>query len=862
MELAVAFTPSVSVTRPRHNLPVPLTSLVGREREYNALINHFVDSTYRLITITGVGGVGKTRLAIEAARAVAPVGNRISPFSDGVFLVSLALLTDQSSLEDALAATIAATLGLILSGPDPVRVQVRNFLSEKSILLVLDNLEQLISGAPLVAWLLETAPRLRILATSRVPLGVRGEWVMALDGLGYPPSDSIETPDPAEYGAIDLFLRIVQASAPGMTFGGSDIAAIARICRMVGGLPLGIELAASWARFMSCREIADEIAHSLDFLSTAGPDVPDRHQSMRAVFSSSWVLLTEAEQRAVRRLAIFVGSFTRVAAADVCEITLPMLATLVSKSLVRRLVGAEGAETRYTLPESLRPYAAHELGASREGQALADRHADYYLAELAAYTEDLRGPRQPEALAALTAEIAQIRSAWRQVVARGDAERIGRAADALFHIYNMRSWFAEGADAFGAARTALTTGAELHAVVRVIWGRLLAREGWFIFHLGRQQEARMLLERSLHSLRDGGAPTDLIWSLNYLGAVCGYLGDFAATERLCRESLVLAEQHGDLYGRVIGLSVLCQTAYDQGDYASARIWGEESLAMERRIGSVWSMAYSLANLGKVAAALGDNQRAQQVFMQALEIRRSLGDSRGAAICLNRMGVASAKLGNLRDAFDRYRESLALFREIGNRWGIASALLNLGHLAFERRVDRAAARLFGEALALALETDSKPQVEVAMKAIIQLVERSGDWAPADRALVRGTTTIAAPLETDTALNWASFYGAMLLDQAFTEIAIALAQPDSQVALPSQPATHGVSIPAGLTTRELEVLQLVAAGLTDAQVAERLIISRRTVNAHLGSIYSKIGVNSRSAATRFAIEHGLTTINLNG
>jgi predicted ATPase/DNA-binding CsgD family transcriptional regulator len=829
----------------RHNLPTPLTPLIGRTAELDTLRNRLADPTCRLITVTGVGGVGKTRLAIEVAHRFLQEHSTQEAPIDGVFIVTLAALADQPTVADAFASTIGSALGLAFSGPDPTPVQLQNYLSQRSALLVLDNIEHLLAGVSLIERLLERAPRLQIVTTSRVQLGLRGEWVIALEGLAAPPEGQESLLDPIRYPAVELFLRTAQAYAPDIGLQSDNIAAVGRICRMVEGLPMGIELAASWSRFMSAREIADEIAQSFDFLSASGGEAGERHQSMRAVFLSSWELLTEAEQRSLRRLAIFSGSFTRAAAIAVTDTNLPQLASLVSKSLVRRL--AESAETRYILPETLRPYASYELERSGEAQEIAGRHSDFYLQLLAERTRELIGPHQPAALAGLSAEIAQIRVAWRSATVRGDTNGIMRAANGLFHIYYMRSWFAEGADMFGAARAALAPLNTGSKTSRLAWARLVVREGWFIFLMGRQRGARSMLEQSLAELRQGAEQADIIWALNYLGAICSYLGDNETTDQLGREALELADSAGDIYGRVVALSVLCQSAYEAGDYAQARLWGEQSLEIERQLSSPWSIAFSLTNLGKIACAQRDYAQAQPLFAQALDIRTVLGDTRGAAICLSRMGDASLGMGDRRLAAERYRDSLRLFQEIGNRWGIAVTLTDLARLGIDTQVEQAAARLLGEALALAIEIGAQPQIAAATEAISRIATH------ARRGMERSLP--AAGQENPALLAaWAEAYGAAPLEEALATIAAAVQRlytPGMQpIAQPRSEASH-----ASLTSREVEVLQLVAAGLTDAQVADKLVISRRTVNAHLTSIYSKIGLNTRSAATRYALEHGL-------
>ncbi|NJO54433.1 MAG: tetratricopeptide repeat protein, partial [Bacteroidales bacterium] len=330
------------------------------------------------------------------------------------------------------------------------------------------------------------------------------------------------------------------------------------------------------------------------------------------------------------------------------------------------------------LLEPLRQYAAEQLEGSGETGEVTRRFATYYLALLAARTEDLRGSQQQAALDELSAEITHIRGAWRWAVAHMDADAITPAIDSMFHFYDMRSWFGEGIAAF----TALSQATSAHGADRqtaLTHGMALARQGWFTFHLGRQTEAKALLEQSLDVLRAHTAHTELVFSLNYLAAVCQYLGEYARSRALGRESLAITEAVGDQYGRAVMSNILGQVAYECGDYDAARTWSQQSLAIEEQIGNRWSMAYSLTNLGKVAYAQGAYTDARALVSQSLAIREAMRDTRGVAICLNRLGEIAVALHEPAEAGMRYAQSLALSYEIGNRWGSAASLIHLAQL---------------------------------------------------------------------------------------------------------------------------------------------------------------------------------------
>ncbi|HEU5100615.1 MAG TPA: tetratricopeptide repeat protein [Roseiflexaceae bacterium] len=861
-----------ATTRPLHNLPAALTPFIGRDAERAQVIARLRQQSTRLLTITGAGGVGKTRLAMEAAQALIPRSGVDTPFIHGVYLAPLATLGEHETPGDVLAATLVSALGMPLSGSEPPAAQVIQFLRQKAMLLLVDNLEHVSGSAAFISSLLQASPALTVVVTSRQRLNMRGEQVIELAGLPFPAAgQALEPEGLANYEAIQLFVQSAQALQPDFALNAETAPAVARICRLVEGLPLCIELAAAWIRVLSCDEIAQEIGRNLDFLTSTMQDLPARQRSLRAVFDYSWNLLSPPEQQALRQLAIFRGSFTREAATAVLrtestglrDASLPsvlspqsselltLLAMLVDKSLVRRATN-EGLP-RYEILELLRQYLAEQLARAGEADVVAARHSAYYCAWMGARTAELRGEQQGAALAAIGEEVEQIRAAWRCAVANGDSAALGAAADSLFHFYDMRSWFHEGAEAFGAASQSLADRQD--PADQLIYGKLVARLAWFTFYLGSQAEAKTLFEQSLAILHLLDARAEQVFTLNYLAAVCSYLGDYARTRALCRESLAIAESLGDHYGRAIACNILGQTAYECGDYTEAQAWSQRSFALEQQIGNGWSMAFSLTNLGKVAYALGEYSEARWFFEQSLQTRVALGDTRGMAISHNRLGDAAIALGDPAEAGRRYAQSLALLREIGNQWGIADSLINLGQLASTQSRDAAATRLLQEALRLALDTQSAPQVVTIMAAFAPILRRTGQAAWADEL---AQFVAAEPISFDSyrpnadrLLSWnAGATSVPTLEQAIAE-----AQAPPPVVERATPAAAPAGHPAGLTAREIAVLRLVAQGLTDAQVAEKLVLSPRTVSTHLTSIYGKLQVNSRSAATRFAVENGV-------
>jgi len=824
--------------RPRARaLPLPLTPLVGREEAVAHLRAQLAAEATRLITICGLGGVGKSRLALQIAREFSAEG-AAAAYPDGVYFIAMAAVMPREPLAQVLATTIATALGMTIAGPEPASAQLLGFLQARRVLLVIDGIEHLIDAAPYLNTVLQELPGVTVLATSRQRLSLRGEQVLLLDGLAAPPADASSLEELARSPAVQLFAEAARAVSPDFVLGAVNAQAVGAICRLVDGLPLAIELAARWTPVLSCSEIAAEIGQSLDFLSDDGRASGDEPTSLRAVFAHSWALLTSSEQGCLRRLAVFHGSFTRGAAAEVAGAGLPMLAALVNKSLVRRVSGDASAPPRYELPGPLRQFAEEQLEASGERAETLDRHAASYLETLSGHLADLRGPRQIAALAAMSAEIDQLRAAWHHVAARADHVSLAAAAPALFHVYDMLSWFQEGVAAFALASEALAPRREQPGVAAA-YAMLLARQGWFTFYLGRLQDARALLELSLALQEQQGLNAEMSFGLNYLAAVCAYLGDHAAAERHGLAGLALARANGDAYAQAVASNILGQSAYDQGDYPSARRYSEQSLAIEQQIGNGWSMAFSLTNLGKVAYAQGDFAAARRLYAASLERRSALADSRGEAICHNRLGDVAAAMGKVAQAEAQYRQSLAIFQAIGSRWGQAAVRLSQGQLAISQGQVATAVPMLQEALRLALETGSLPQA-AAVAALCAPLARAHDpqWA------AELTHMAAAPADSEAFRQQA----ARLLTWHYRKPAEAPARAVGESAVRQ-------GYPGGLTAREVEVLRLVARGLTDAQVADALVLSKRTVSTHLTSIYSKLGIGSRSAATRFAMEQGL-------
>ena len=439
---------ATNITPQKTNIPIFPTPLIGRQRETEQLSQLLCDTQCRLVTLVGPGGIGKTRLAIEASTNVQEF------FPDGAYFVSLASVGSIN----AVISTIANTIHFAFYGPSDPRVQLLSYLSEKQVLLIVDNVEHLLVEKPhqettieLLVEILRQATRVKLLATSRKCLDLQDEWVFEVQGLRVP--ESIDVEGTAQNTSVELFLQRALRAHVGFNATPEDYPAIVRICQLVDGNPLGIELAAAWVRTLSCDEIAKEIEHGLDFLSVSTRDIPARHRSMRAVFEQSWKLLTEQEQGVLLRLSVFRGGMQREAAAAIAGATLSLLSTLQAKSFLRRM-----PTERYDLHELVRQYAADRLAqVPEEEREVRDRHSAYYTDYVARLEGELKGAEQLQARAALDADIENIRAGWRWAVRTGELAAVRKPVRTLWYFYEMHSWFQEAEDSFAWASDEMDT---------------------------------------------------------------------------------------------------------------------------------------------------------------------------------------------------------------------------------------------------------------------------------------------------------------------------------------------------------------------------------------------------------------------
>jgi predicted ATPase/DNA-binding SARP family transcriptional activator len=706
---------------PRHNLPSLPTPFVGRAPELAEITTLLGDPDCRLLALVGPGGVGKTRLALRAAEQALPA------FPDGVFFVSLAPVESARFL----VPTIAQALGFSFfqrEGAEP-RQQLLDYLREKGMLLLLDNFEHLVEGAGLLAELLGQAPGVKLLVTSRERLRLWGEWVFEVGGMRFP-RDGDETPEAvAGYSAILLFLQHAGQAKAGFAPAEDEWPDLVRICRLLDGLPLGIELAAAWVRLLSCREIADEIEKGLDFLSTTLRDVPARHRSLRAVFDHSWQLLPPPEKAALARLSVFRGSFGRAAAQQVAGADLPLLASLVDKSLLNHTRSG-----RYGMHEAVRQYAADRREEiPGEDARVQDRHCQYYVGFLAQREDDLRGARQREALNEIAQDIENVRAAWRWAVAHAQVPALRRGATSLATFLQVRSLFQEGEEALGQAAAALEAARGQHATVELdrTLGLLLAYQAGFAHRLYKHELGRALLQRSLALLQPFGPGEELALA-NLWGRVAGLVENVAEEEELTQQGLDYFRSEGKTWYTGMALQYLSTLAQMRGDLEAARRHLQEAIAVQTQACDRWGMAFTLFELGSFAQhQVGDRFEAKRYFEESLQIRRELGDPWGMAICLDYIGYLAREIGQYDEAQQLHEESLSIAREIGDGLGVAGSLDNLGLVARDQGEYGEAQRLFEAGLAQRREVGRSYDVAISLRHMGDAARGLGDLPAAEQ-----------------------------------------------------------------------------------------------------------------------------------
>src|SRR5215204_4829214 len=826
---------------PQHNLPAQRSSFVGRERELFEVKRELAMT--RLLTLTGVGGSGKTRLALEVARDL------LESYPDGAWLVELAPIS-----EDALVTkAVAEALEVPERPEEPLADTLTEVLGSQELLLVVDNCEHLLEAtAHLVDVLLDSCPRLRILATSREVLGVEGEARWPVPRLSAPDPHRLPTVDELERSeSARLFLARARNRDPSFAFTPGSAQAVAEVCSKLEGIPLAIELAAARVGTLPLEQISERLEGSLELLTHGGRTAATRQQTIRGTLDWSHELLCEQERKVFRRLSVFAGGWILAASEVVVpdesiaeSEVLELLSGLVEKSLVIAELAAESGGVRYRLLDTIRQYALEKLEQSDEIEDVKRAHAEYFLALAEEVEPQLIGPREAEGFERLEEELDNVRAALSWASERGEAEFGLRLGGALMSFWSSPRHFGEGR---GWIERALTQEGPTSALARA---KALGAASLLASEQSNYARAKKAAEDGLRLSREagiedsqtpffpGGSPATFF--LNLMATVTMDEGDPERARALGEEGLALGRQADAAQGIVFSLLILAIAATLRADYEQAERLYAEGLSLSRELASAYWRFLYFENWGWTALLQGDPERATVLIEEAVELARER--RRGFMGLLSRpldnLGWAALLSGELGRAKAQFGENLMLSKVRGDKGTLLMSLEGLACVAGAEGESIRAARLFGaaEALMEARRYRLVPQERAVLEPYRASVRSRLGYTMWEEAMAEG--------------------GTMGLDQA---TAYALSKERSSKHLSptrSQPAVSSTpEHPGGLSPREVEVLGPVAEGLTNAQIAQRLFLSPRTVQRHLNSIYHKLGVSSRAVATRFAMEHGL-------
>jgi predicted ATPase/DNA-binding CsgD family transcriptional regulator len=806
--------PPVWIGRP----PAYLTALVGRERE-TALVQALVlDPGARLVTLTGPGGVGKTRLAVQAATGL-DVG------FDEVAFVDFAPVRDA----DRVASRIAEALGVEESADRTAATALVDAIGARELLLVLDNFEHVLAAGPVLVEVLAGSPGVTLLITSRTLLRVSGEHVVAVPPLARPdPASSPSAGTLAGYEAVRLFVERSAAVSRDFALTDENAAAVARICRDLDGLPLAIELAAARMTVLTPHALLARLDHRLALLTDGAQDVPERLRTMRAGIAWSYDLLSPPEQKLFRRLAVFAGGFGLAAAEALCRHDRPLdvLAALVDQSLVQRTT-PDGVEPRFAMLETIGEFALERLADGGEEADARRDHAAWFRRLAEGAETGLRGPDQQEWRDRLEADLDNVRAAlaWgtSASVSDEDAEDGLRMAGALWYFWFQRGLPGEGRRWLTRALARCGTAGPDRAQALLGAGTLAWRQGDFA-------AARAHLDESVALWRDAPDVRGRAEALHVLGHVEFDQRDYATARALFEESLAAYRRAADTPGSLPLMADLGLVAYHLGDHAEAGRVYEESLAEFRRHGLKDRIAGALNVLGDLARLDGEPDRAAALYGESLALWRELRGTPGIASALHKLGQVQRSVGDQAAARDSFVRSLALQQDLGNAQGVAECLAGLGGTVAAAGGPDRAARLLAAAAAL--------------------LDRIGvPLAPADQAAME--RDIGAARKRLGGPEWESAWTAGHALSADEAVELALADD----AGPSRARTARPEPGPVLSRREREVTALIARGLSNREISAALVITEKTVGSHVEHIMTKLDLRSRTRIAVWALEHGM-------
>ena len=701
----VTLSPGHPVTlSQKHNLPAPNTTFIGRENELAQIEKWLTEPNGRLLTIIGPGGMGKTRLAQEAVRG------QLGEFADGVWLVSLVPQTNMNEVVTAVAEAISFSL----AGKENLPTQLLTHLKPLEMLLVLDNLEHLLTleMRDFLSQLTQEAPELRLIATSRERLNLQAESLLELHGLPYPVSGkpfSLTGDRLTDYASVQLFINRVQRIQADFDLSRQETA-VAQLCQLVGGLPLALELAATWTRVLSVAEIVTEIQRELAALTTTLHDVPERHRSLRAVIESSWQMLPAAEQVLFRKLAAFRGGFTRAAAQQVANASLPQLMSLVDRSFLRL-----DADQRFRRHPLLLQFAQEQLAAQPEEQAqVAAVHARFFAEFVQQREPTLKGPDAPQTLAVLAADLENIRAAWQWGLAQLDTAVLDKLVAGIARFFGDRSRFLEGTAVFEHSLKVLT-GQPVKPVLEPVLAKIQVELGRFWHENGRFAEAEAILRQADDLTRQHQLTDVRIDCLRQLGVVTADQGNWQAAHHYSEQALQLCRAAGDPDQIPPILNALGNLCVSDGDYDQALVYFNEAMTLSEATGNTLRVAILHNNIAIIANRQKNYREAIRQWQLALTYFEALAHDIGQANANHNIAMAFAGLEQYDEALTYIEAATAVHQKIGHRRGMVGGLSVMGTIYRKLGKRQKARRYLDDSLLLAQE------VGVIWSAVATLVE---------------------------------------------------------------------------------------------------------------------------------------------
>ena len=846
----------------KYNLPVSLTPFIGRQAEVEEICHLFKNPVVRLVTLYGTAGLGKTRLSVA-------VGEKLqNQFRDGVFFVNLAPL---SKPELGLAA-IAQALGLQDQRQVPLLEKLQNYLQRRSLLLILDNFEQIVDLGPAVCELLAAAPQLKVIVTSRVVLRLYGEHVYsvpALQLLKLNKATSFE--NLCQNEAVSLFCQGARMVNPHFQLTRANAETVARLCIQLEGLPLAIELAAARCDVFSPQALLDRLGAGKRFELLVGgfSNLPRRQQTLADALEWSYQLLSEPEKQIFRTLGVFVDSCSLAAAQAMSGDTLATLDTigsLINKSLLKRVEAMPGEELRFTMLETIREFALEKLNETGELATARAAHSRFFIEMVVTGSEHLTQPEQFNWLRRLTADHPNILSALEYLIESADVEGAYRLGSRIWSAWWRWGYLSQGRQWLNKI-LALPGGTNVDNIIRA---RILEGVAYLAMHQNDYHVAETYFEESLKIWRENGVSKNLGTAISGLAGTYRTLGNYERALQLNYESL-------DLF-RILDEDVhvadaLCNIAWqlmERGNYEQVQSMLEESLALHTRANYLSGIARAKIYLGDFLWRKDNPQQAIQYMEEAIALLRQVNHRIRLPSVLYRLGLIYLCQGQLAQAEKLLEESVETAEEMHKPLDLTYAYSNLGLLRMVQKDLVGAEVLFRKALRLRSEIGQPEGVLWALEGLAVVALEQSRHTEAQKLMGEAKLlrqAVCAPILPHTLkfilprlvnhnklahhqvgpANTRSRLGGE--DRAVETI------PPAASLLISQPLSFGLEAAIALSKRENEVLKLIAQGHRTSQIAKILVISPGTVNNHLNSIYSKLGVNSRTAAVRYALDHSL-------